>query len=108
MSAHRQDDILRYVVDSRSRDGVQHAVELDLYDGNGGCTCEHFTFKLEDYLKKGARPHRAAEKVKLRRSESLRSKTDALRCEHIKEARDQLVDDIIAATMKNRKKAKKR
>jgi len=90
MSAHRQDDILRYTVDSRSRAGVTHVVELDLYDGNGGCTCEHFSFKLEEHLKKGAKPQ------------------DRLRCKHIHESRAALVDDIIAATIANRKKKPKK
>lgn len=77
---------MRYVVDSHSRTGVQHAVELEHYNGNGSCTCENFSFALERHLRGGAKP------------------CDKLRCRHIKEARAQLVDDIIAATVKSRKK----
>jgi hypothetical protein len=84
MNVQRQDNILRYLVDSRTRVGVQHVVELDHYDGNGGCTCEDFSFRLEPMLKKGAVVPPDAKDP------------DALRCEHIKAARRKLVDDIIA------------
>ena len=83
MNVQRQDNILRYLVDSRSRVGVQHCVELDLYAGNGGCTCEHFTFTLEPMLKAGATFN----------DES--PDPDALRCDHIKASRRKLIDDII-------------
>ena len=82
MNVYRQENILRYLVDSRKRVGVQHCVELDLYDGNGGCTCEDFTFRLEPILRAGAVPNDF--------------EGDALRCDHIKAARTKLVDDIIA------------
>jgi hypothetical protein len=78
MPAHRQDDLLRYMVDSTSKKDVQYAVELELYDGNGGCTCPHFSFRLEPYLRKG-----------------VRVSDDRLRCLHILEARRRLVDDVI-------------
>jgi hypothetical protein len=79
MKVERQDNILRYLVESRSRVGVQHVVELDLYGGNGGCTCEDFTFRLEPMLKKGMDD----------------SDGDLLRCDHITAARRKLLDDII-------------
>jgi hypothetical protein len=79
MNVQRQENILRYLVQSRSKVGVTHVVELDLYDGNGGCSCQHFTFRLEPLLKAGNRPE----------------ESDALRCDHIRAARRKLVDDII-------------
>ena len=77
MSAHRQDN-LRFMVDSHRDQGAQYAVELGLYDHNGACTCPHFKFRLEPYLKTGIRPP-----------------DDRLRCAHILEARKWLLDDII-------------
>lgn len=85
MNVERQDNILRYLADSRSRTGVQHCVELDLYGGNGGCTCEDFTFRLEPILRAGAVPKDF--------------EGDALRCAHIVAARRKLADDIIAAVV---------
>ena len=79
MKVQRQENILRYLVESRTKVGVTHVVELDLYDGNGGCTCEHFTYRLEPLLKTGTSVE----------------ETDALRCDHIRAARRKLVDDII-------------
>lgn len=79
MRVERQENILRYLVDSRSRVGIQHVVELDLYGGNGGCTCENFGFNLAPNLKAGATDFEG----------------DSLRCEHIKAARRKLLDDII-------------
>lgn len=80
MRVERQENILRYLVESRSRVGVSHVVELDLYDGNGGCSCEAFGFNLGPMLKAGATDFEG----------------DSLRCEHIKAARRKLLDDIIA------------
>jgi hypothetical protein len=87
MNITRQDDLLRYLVESRSRAGVTYVVELDLYELNGGCTCEHFNFRLEPMLKKGVTDAK---------------NTDALRCAHIVAARRKLVDDIIAQVARNR------
>jgi hypothetical protein len=77
VSAHRFDNLLTYRVDSRSRPEVQHAVDLGEWGGNGSCTCEHFQFRLAPHLRIGAPPQ------------------DALRCDHIMEARQRLVDDVI-------------
>jgi hypothetical protein len=79
MNIERQENILRYVVDSRSRTGVQHVVELDLYQGNGGCSCEDFTFRLAPMLRDGMDDKDG----------------DLLRCDHIVACRKKLVDDII-------------
>jgi hypothetical protein len=85
MNIERQDNILRYVVDSRTRTGVTHVVELDLYDGNGGCTCENFAFEKAPMLKRGV----------VAKNSDDDSEADSLRCAHIKAARRKLVDDII-------------
>jgi hypothetical protein len=96
MSAKRQDHVLRYEVDSHSRPGVTHIVELDMYEGNGGCACEHFTWALEKHLKAGVVPV-----------------GDELRCRHIKEAREQFADDMLKTLLQVErdqaaKKARKR
>jgi len=91
MSAHRDGNLLHYKVDSRSRPGVQHVVELEHYDGHGACTCEHFCFGLERHLKNGVRP------------DNFRAR-DKLRCEHIREALEQLAVDVIEATRNQNKK----
>lgn len=71
------DNVLRYHVKSRSRREVEHVVDLELYGGNGACSCENFTYRCEPHLKKGAQPG------------------DNLRCRHILQARAKLVDDVI-------------
>jgi hypothetical protein len=81
--AHPFDNVLRYHVGSRTRPQVKHLVDLELYGGNGACSCEHFTFKLEPYLKKGAR-----------------SETGGLRCWHINRARERLADDVVRQAAK--------
>lgn len=95
MSATPHDNLLRYHVDSGSRSQVKHLVDLDLYDRNGACSCEHFTFNLEKHLKSG-----------LRANPGMRCKpgTDwwnVLRCHHIREARDKLADDVIRRAIGN-------
>jgi hypothetical protein len=77
MSARRFDSPLRYLVDSSSRRGVEHLVELDAYNGNGKCACENFQYRLEPLLKAGAKP------------------SNATRCHHCLEARDQFIDDVM-------------
>jgi hypothetical protein len=83
MSVCKFDNVLRYYVGSRSRPGLEHLVELDMYGGNGACSCEHFHFNLEPFLKKGA------------------TACDALRCHHIKEARQAFTDDVIRQAAKS-------
>lgn len=83
MSAERYDNPLRYMVASHTRKETQHLVELDAYDGNGSCTCEHFMFRLGPQLsKQGAQPG------------------DANRCHHIKEARERFTNDLMALIKK--------
>jgi hypothetical protein len=89
MSARQHDNPLRWFVTSRSRPAVEHLVDLELYDGNGACPCEHFSFALEPMLKRGAPP------------------SDEFRCHHIKEARARLADLLITAK-RQEKKGKKR
>jgi len=89
MAAKRQDHLLRYEVTSHTRREVTHIVELDKFDGNGACTCEHFTYRLEPLLKAGAKPQ-----------------GESLRCHHITEARERLLNDLINRVRLNERKEK--
>jgi hypothetical protein len=66
---------LRFHVASRSRKTV-HLVDLEEYDMNGACSCEHFAFTLQPLLESGA-------------------KNRNTRCYHIQRARDYLCDKIL-------------
>lgn len=86
MSATRYDSPLRFLVDSNSACGVQYLVELDTYGGNGMCACPHFRFRLEKIIAQpGAKP------------------SNVTRCVHIMTARDQFIDEVMAA-IKSRQK----
>lgn len=87
MGARVYDSPLRYKVDSATREDVEHLVEIDAYEGNGRCACEHFTFKLEKLVNvPGFKP------------------SNATRCHHIMEARDEMLDQMIKL-IKSRQKA---
>lgn len=45
-----------YLVESRSRPGIQHRVDVLFYNGNGACGCEHFEIKIKGKLERGANP----------------------------------------------------
>jgi len=49
-------DLLVYWVDSRTPGQEPHRVDLQRYNGNGRCDCEHFKFKLEKWLARRAVP----------------------------------------------------
>lgn len=87
MSATKYDNALRYQVDSDSREDVKHLVEIDAFEGNGRCSCEHFTFALEKLTRlPGFEP------------------SNASRCRHILEARDAMLDEVIALIKGQQKK----
>lgn len=78
MVRQRSDNALHAEVRSRSRAGLWHQVVLDHYRDNGSCECEHFEIRLKPRLMRGEMP------------------SDELRCEHIKEAREALLESTIA------------
>jgi len=41
----------------RGSDWVEYLVDLDEYDGNGWCGCQHFEFRLAPRLEEGERNH---------------------------------------------------
>ena len=77
MSARVYDSPLRFNVDSHTTVGVDYLVEIDAYGGNGCCACPHFSFRFEKLLQAGAKP------------------SNATRCHHILEARDQFIDNVV-------------
>jgi hypothetical protein len=83
--ARRFDTVLRWFVQSRSRERVEHLVDLEAYGGNGRCECEHFQFTLERKLKDGAKA------------------SDETRCHHIQEARAELADLLITKKTEEKK-----
>src|SRR2546429_7605392 len=85
MAAHKIDPMV-YDVDSHSRIGIQHRVELDAYDGNGHCMCEHFQIRLNPMLKAGAKRN-----------------GDNYRCHHIKEAFNEFAMEVMGL-IKDRQK----
>lgn len=68
------DGPLRYLVRSRKRPEIQHLVQLDAYNFNGSCGCEHFSIPLLNKLREGVPP------------------SDDTRCYHIKRVRGHLLD----------------
>ena len=90
------DSAMRYLVPSARDPETKYLVEVDAYNGNGRCVCEHFTMRCEPLLKRNVSPRAAVEsnKIKLKTN---RQVNDALRCEHILTARSQFLDDVLEA-----------
>lgn len=68
---------LRWFVDSETEAGEPHLVDLGLYNGNGRCSCLHFSCRLEPELRQGRYP------------------SNATRCKHIKAARGMFCDVMV-------------
>lgn len=95
------DATLRFQVQSDSDPHVKYMVELDSYFGNGECDCPSFVFRprgmefsKRDLCAKRVPPHQAitAGWVKMPKSGRV---SDALRCKHIVNARDELATAVI-------------
>lgn len=96
------DEALRYFVPSQSDpDGPPHLVELDAFDGNGMCSCQHFQCRCYPLLRRGIGPKEAVEitQIKLKPNRQIQ---DALRCEHILSARSQFLDEVLREIAKKR------
>jgi hypothetical protein len=85
MSAHKIDS-MTYDVDSHSRPEIRHRVEIDAWNGNGECQCEHFQIRLRPMLRAGVIPI-----------------GDNLRCHHIKEAREEFTTEFLRLVMARQK-----
>jgi hypothetical protein len=75
---------LRFHVRSR-RQGVEpHLVDLEEWRLNGRCNCEHFEFRLQPELARGAKPG------------------PAMRCWHIQLARQWFLDFVLSSVIEER------
>lgn len=111
LTARMFDHPLRYHVESAQRPHVTHLCELDLYRGNGKCSCEYFDFTLSGILAQGISPEDAVARGlidlvkqnerRLKKGRQTKDVRDALRCDHLIEARRQHADDMIAAISQN-------
>ena len=102
------DHVLRYMVPSNHPEkhaapDAGYLVELDAYNGNGGCCCRHFNCRLEPLLKRHFTAQEAVRRqlVKLKKGWQV---ADALRCEHIMTARGHFCDGVIAAIVQQETK----
>lgn len=77
-----------YWVQSLSRAGVRHRVELQAYNGNGACGCESFEFKCRGHLERGA------------------ARGSRFRCSHIRAAREFAMDDLMDRIAAEEKRAR--
>lgn len=94
------DDLFRYHVPSRRKGVAPYLVQLDSFDGNGECQCEHFAMRLERFLRLGVPPDVAVESG-LVEVPTWGTVDDALRCYHIHIAQLRLAEDITANRNKN-------
>lgn len=72
----------RFHVRSRRANQPPHLVELDAYNGNGRCSCEHFDHRFRPDLERGIA-------------------RDWLRCHHILRARGFVLNTLIAASKRD-------
>ena len=68
---------LRWLVECETDRAKPHMVDLGNYDGNGECSCLHFTCRLAPELKQGRHP------------------SNSTRCKHIKAARGMFCDIMV-------------
>lgn len=93
------DATLRFQVQSRSEAHVTYLCELDAYNGTGRCSCPDFTIRKEPLLARRVTAEQAIEQklVKIPKTGRI---SDALRCAHIIDSRDQLATYVIRALAK--------
>lgn len=96
------DATLRFTIPSGKDPHATYMIELDSFGGNGSCSCEDFTMRKGPLLARRVTPADAvAQKlVKLPKSGRV---SDALRCKHLVDARDQLASSVVRALVKAEK-----
>lgn len=80
-------ETLCYWVQSETRPGIRHRVDLTAYDGNGACGCERFEFACRGHLERGAK------------------KAARFRCSHIRSAREFAFDELVEAILEEERRA---
>jgi hypothetical protein len=83
LGIHRYDHPLRFWVPSQTRHGLLHLVDLTSFRNNGQCTCEHFLYRCQPELTRGAVP------------------STLLRCNHIEQARDYFINEMLTRIAKH-------
>lgn len=74
-------EMTRFYVESRRKGILPHLVDLQEYNGNGACGCEHFQIRIKPLIERGqTAPH---------------WNPDALRCHHIRVAYRYFTDEIL-------------
>ena len=96
------DCTLRFTVRSRTDPHATYLCELDAYGGTGRCSCMDFETRKEPLLAKRMTPEQAVEQKLVKRPKSGRI-SDALRCAHLIDSRDQLCSSVIRALVKAEK-----
>ncbi len=103
------DATLRFTVPSGSDPHATYLCELDSYSGNGECDCPNFVFppkgkpySKRDLCAKRVTPEDAVARGWVKMPKSGRA-SDALRCKHIVDSRDQLASAVIRALVKAEK-----
>ena len=71
------EEMFSFYVRSRTNQNFPHTVDLESYKWAGQCDCEHYKFRCEPELSRGA------------------PASDRLRCAHIKAARSYFLDEIL-------------
>lgn len=96
------DATLRFTVRSRTDPHATYLCELDAYGGTGKCSCMDFVTRKEPLLARRVTPEQAIERKLVKTPKSGRI-SDALRCAHLVDARDQLASSVIRALVKAEK-----
>jgi hypothetical protein len=96
------DDVLRWIIPSDYDPHVSYVVELDSYQKNGECQCEHFEMRLRPLLSRMVTPEEAVASglVKLKKGTRVE---DALRCKHILDAQKRFACAMVGALSNMRK-----
>lgn len=94
-AVRRYDSRLRYLVTSRRPNVDPYLVELDAFDYNGECQCEHFACRLAPLLRAGLTAEIAWESG-LVELPDLGTVADCLRCYHIQLARLAFAADVLS------------
>lgn len=106
VTAEVYDDILRWKIPSRTDPHENYVVELNEAPGYDVCQCKWFVTTLGPLLKLGYTPERALAEglVKIKKCERV---SDALRCFHVREARDQFAAACVRVMSKMKRKQEK-
>lgn len=102
------DDVLTWRIKSRSDPHVTYVAEIGDFNGNGACACDDHKFNHAPILSRGIDAETAVDRGLVKWPLKTRPyqvrKSDALRCAHIMEARDQACSHFVRAFDAARKK----